>query len=287
MNSLIDIRTAVLLNAVVGLIFCLYMAHIFRTRQTYPGFQQWTIASLFVFSAMVLIYMRDTIPAWASIAGSNALGVASVGLIARGLFLGRTLSRWWLILPVLASIAVSVVFTDYHPDVRVRIVLISVLSLLLMIHALVLVRSAPSAIPGLSIGWIGFSLGGMSLWLITRIVLTVLYEGEKQNFFSASQVQGVFLACYSAGNIAILLGVLVLHSHRTERDLQQTLEEVRTLRGVIPICASCKKIRDDRGAWNQLEAYISRHSKAEFTHGYCPDCSRHLLATLPEIEDRR
>lgn len=54
--------------------------------------------------------------------------------------------------------------------------------------------------------------------------------------------------------------------------LQAALDEVETLRGIIPICSYCKKIRDDKGLWNQLEAYISEHSEAKFSHGICPDC---------------
>ena len=56
------------------------------------------------------------------------------------------------------------------------------------------------------------------------------------------------------------------------RQLQDALSQVKTLSGLIPICAHCKKIRDDRGYWNQVEEYIRRHSHAEFTHGICPDC---------------
>lgn len=55
-------------------------------------------------------------------------------------------------------------------------------------------------------------------------------------------------------------------------ELQEALAKVSTLSGLLPICASCKKIRDDKGYWNQLETYITDHSKAEFTHGMCPDC---------------
>jgi len=55
--------------------------------------------------------------------------------------------------------------------------------------------------------------------------------------------------------------------------LQEALSKVRQLSGMLPICASCKKVRDDRGYWTQIEAYISRHSEAEFSHGLCPDCS--------------
>jgi PAS domain S-box-containing protein len=59
-------------------------------------------------------------------------------------------------------------------------------------------------------------------------------------------------------------------------DLQKALHEVKTLSGLLPICSSCKKIRDDRGYWNNLELYISEHSAAEFSHGICPDCMARL-----------
>jgi PAS domain S-box-containing protein len=55
-------------------------------------------------------------------------------------------------------------------------------------------------------------------------------------------------------------------------ELQESLAKVRTLSGMLPICASCKKIRDDRGYWTQIEAYVSTHSAAEFTHSLCPAC---------------
>ena len=56
------------------------------------------------------------------------------------------------------------------------------------------------------------------------------------------------------------------------KQLQSALAEVKTLKGIIPICAYCKRIRDDSGYWNQVEAYISRQSQAEFSHGICPEC---------------
>lgn len=62
--------------------------------------------------------------------------------------------------------------------------------------------------------------------------------------------------------------------------LREALDKVKTLSGFLPICARCKKIRDDRGYWNQIEAYISKHSEAVFSHGICPDCARHLYPDL-------
>jgi response regulator RpfG family c-di-GMP phosphodiesterase len=62
--------------------------------------------------------------------------------------------------------------------------------------------------------------------------------------------------------------------------LEEALAEIKTLKGFIPICASCKKIRDDEGYWNQIEAYISKRTDAVFTHGLCPDCVEQYRAEI-------
>jgi PAS domain S-box-containing protein len=56
------------------------------------------------------------------------------------------------------------------------------------------------------------------------------------------------------------------------RTLQAALDEVRVLSGLLPICSHCRKVRDDKGYWTQIEEYVRTHSKADFTHGICPDC---------------
>ena len=65
-------------------------------------------------------------------------------------------------------------------------------------------------------------------------------------------------------------------------ELQDALAEVKTLSGLLPICSSCKKIRDDKGYWNQIEAYIRDHSEAEFSHSICPECAKKLYPELYE-----
>ena len=87
---------------------------------------------------------------------------------------------------------------------------------------------------------------------------------------------------------AAVLDVTDRYQTEAERDqliqeLQQALASVKSLSGLLPICASCKKIRDDQGYWEQVEAYISSHSEATFTHGLCPECFHKLY---PEFEDR-
>jgi hypothetical protein len=62
--------------------------------------------------------------------------------------------------------------------------------------------------------------------------------------------------------------------------LLKALKEIKTLSGFLPICASCKKIRDDKGYWNQIEAYIQQHSDAQFSHAICPACAKKLYPDL-------
>lgn len=70
---------------------------------------------------------------------------------------------------------------------------------------------------------------------------------------------------------------------RNEKNkLKDALEKVKTLSGLLPICASCKKIRDDKGYWNQIESYIKQHSEAEFSHSICPECIDKLYPKFSE-----
>jgi hypothetical protein len=75
---------------------------------------------------------------------------------------------------------------------------------------------------------------------------------------------------------------LLAKERETAQALRDALSQIKTLSGLIPICASCKKIRDDKGYWNQLEAFIQEHSEAEFSHGICPDCMKKLYGVVLE-----
>jgi hypothetical protein len=104
------------------------------------------------------------------------------------------------------------------------------------------------------------------------------------------------LICGLFGIIAILIGTiifvkvtepLIVKLHDTVAELQNALVNVNQLRGLLPICAYCKKIRDDRGYWNQIEAYLQKHTEAEFSHGICPDCEEKLYADLDKRKQEK
>ena len=68
------------------------------------------------------------------------------------------------------------------------------------------------------------------------------------------------------------------------KKLEDALVNIKTLQGFIPICAACKKIRDDKGFWQHVETYIKGHSAAEFAHSICPDCEKELYPGIPVIK---
>jgi methyl-accepting chemotaxis protein len=89
------------------------------------------------------------------------------------------------------------------------------------------------------------------------------------------------------GELAKVFNLMVENRQRAaeEREqliseLQHALNEVKSLRGILPICSSCKKIRSDQGSWQQIESYIRDHSDAEFSHGICPECAQRLYPDL-------
>jgi DNA-binding response OmpR family regulator len=69
-------------------------------------------------------------------------------------------------------------------------------------------------------------------------------------------------------------------------ELREALAEIKTLRGLIPICAWCRKVHDDEGYWHQLEAYISKHTDAIFSHGICPECEEKYRAEIEELSKK-
>ncbi len=77
-------------------------------------------------------------------------------------------------------------------------------------------------------------------------------------------VANIFI-CAAATAVVLILMFAIFKTYQNK---------LETLRGIVPICAICKKIRDDKGYWNQLEAYISEHTDAQFSHGYCPKCMK-------------
>ena len=128
----------------------------------------------------------------------------------------------------------------------------------------------------------------------------VLVGLAQSDYLAAWRQEALLSGSAVVGIISLSLGMAWL-ARRTwhqqmvgqaERDqlikkLTQALAEVRSLEGLLPICAQCKKIRDDQGYWNHLESYLSAHTDATFTHGVCPDCARDMRHELQHRREQR
>lgn len=91
---------------------------------------------------------------------------------------------------------------------------------------------------------------------------------------------GIFMIILGAALFLRITNPMIKTMKETIHSLQNALTQVKQLSGLLPICASCKKVRDDKGYWNQIESYIRDHSEATFSHGICPDCAESLYSEM-------
>jgi len=120
--------------------------------------------------------------------------------------------------------------------------------------------------------------GGLPVIVLTGLadheIGTAAVHAGAQDYLYKGHVNGSLIA--RSILYAIERKKMEVEKERLVYELKEALAKVKTLTGFLPICCSCKKIRDDKGYWQQIEAYISKHSDAEFSHGLCDDCARRL-----------
>ncbi len=114
------------------------------------------------------------------------------------------------------------------------------------------------------------------------------FKGEVKMFKKDRTILDIFQRAYAIKNPdGCIIGLVGLHTDITERKraedtLKKALDDIRTLRGIVPICANCKNIRDDQGYWKQVEVYLQDNTHAEFSHGICPECMKKLYPGFHE-----
>lgn len=125
-------------------------------------------------------------------------------------------------------------------------------------------------------------------WNITRPLIDLTEAVEASGLKGGAPLDGV-VSDDEIGELARVFNEIIGHRRLAEgererllQELQGALGKIKILRGFLPICASCKKIRDDQGYWNQIEEYIRDHSDAEFSHSICPECSKKLYPDFQE-----
>ena len=144
---------------------------------------------------------------------------------------------------------------------------------------------SPMVFWGISVGIAAvflYGVKGQLAWFVLVLAFLPLVQTLKAGplagrviALDAAQVHVLTQATY-LGLLTFLTYCFVLFRRR----LDEALASVKVLSGLLPICASCKRIRDDRGYWNQIESYLRAHTEAEFSHGVCPDCFSRLYPDI-------
>ncbi len=141
-----------------------------------------------------------------------------------------------------------------------------------------------------SLPWVGLNLAvALGGW----ITYAILHRPPQWPYFGVdllgAALLGLLLYFVRRDQMLMFRELLARDAHRADQQqhtlnaLKEALEGIKTLRGLVPICSSCKKIRDDRGYWHQVETYVHAHTEASFTHGLCPHCAEVLRAEFEAV----
>jgi hypothetical protein len=238
---------------------------------TLDGAGIWSLGLGFVVLGNVLTALRGTIPLALSVVVANSALVFGFGALWLGCarFLGRP-ERWGTVgLLVAATAATLTPLTYVWPTVSGRIMVVSATLALLSFAAARLLLVGRSALKerAIIVGGTVFALNG--IFMAARIPGELFLAPTQRLLESWSGL--VVYGWWLVFSVALLAALLLMISERLNEDLE-------TLAEAIPICANCKKMRDEAGSWDRLESFLRRHHQLVMTHGICPDCEHELYA---------
>ncbi len=271
------------------------MVNYFYSRKIFPGFRAWTVGSILSALAFLLIGLRQVLPDFITIVLANTIGIIAMFLFYSGFksFAKEELNfRRHLTFIIIYSGILFPILTYVVPSLEARIAIASVVTggyffMCGMVHY--------------KQGQLGFIK--LNKLLITTLLLLVALRAFRAVYFfipsnkisdlmSSGGLSGVLILLLTILSTSFIVSLMQLNSERLEREnvkliktLQTALDEIKTLKGIIPICSYCKNIRDDKGYWEQLESYLSKHSKAEFSHGICQKCAKKYYPDIDIYEE--
>ncbi len=283
-------------STILNVFMAVTMAIFYFSRKTYPGYGFWMAGVAGTALTYTGLVVRGAIPLEISIFLTNLFWPLTGLLYFDGLrrFLGvPKLPRWIYLIPVL--VAVHAVSTLYYFDSGAwRSLVISVafsiphgLTAWLSLREYFKMKSIFLMVLGLETSAATTVALIRAFFNLTIVNFEFMISPNSELFFFINFIVLELVICFS---------FIMLNTERFERDLlatqsalksnvqelERTLAEVKTLKGLLPICSSCKKIRDDGNNWVQMEVYVRDRTDADFSHGICPDCLRKLY---PEFAD--
>lgn len=131
--------------------------------------------------------------------------------------------------------------------------------------------------------WYGGMRSGIVASILTGVSFTVFFNdqhGVNVNLYGLARLLVYSGAAFTVTYLMAQRNHALASTLAAKKQLEQALEEIRVLRGILPICMHCKQIRDDEGAWQEVEQYIAAQTDARFSHAVCPEC---MAKFYPEV----
>ena len=284
MKEFLDMRTLMFVSGIISMLICICMIYVYLRRKTYDGFRQWVLAYVSITTGMILLSLRNILPDFITIIMANACLLVFIMLITHGLtaFAGLRPRTWLYAAAIALYTAVVTVFTYIRPDLNMRIVLFSCITVPFGIGAVVVIyRDIPRILPRRNWFLIA-NFAANALWFFLRFFWTIYHPVSTGDLITAGPIHDVTMMISMGISILSMAGLIILTAQRVEYEVIKAHDEIKTLKGFLPICANCKKIRDDDGYWSQVEEYISRHADVSFSHGICPECMAKLYPELSQ-----
>lgn len=259
------------------------MFHYYCTRKTYPGFFSWVAGLFFLSIALLLVAFRSILPDFISIVIGNFFAIIGFFLIYFG-FASFTNQKVNLYLHgfiiFISSFVLFPLLTYKYINIEYRIVLVSFLSVFyLLLSAYSLVKKTKYNEIFLNkllllililFSMVRFSRGIFCL-LPSKNVSFLMESGIFLG--STMMVTVIFSISLTIGMMQLNTAILESEQKALINNLQKAINEIKTLRGIIPICMYCKNIRNDKGYWDKIESYIAKNSEVDFSHSICPECA--------------
>ncbi len=289
MDALFDIKTLIAGNAALATFIALLLLLFKLNHRTYPGYGRWMAGALLVAAAYVLICFNTLLPPWYIILVHGFIALATVFRFdgVSSLAENRRIAKIHYWLPAFYTLVITY-FTFFSASAFARNFSLGIFALTYTILASMKLFNNLSEKNKALYKTTGLLLLTYGVAILARSLTWLIKPEAGAGVLTFGKLQQIYFFLVMLFELGLGVSILMINSQRLEVDLlasrdnlQETVDklqaaknEVKEISGLLPICASCKKIRDDQGYWSQLEEYFQDHSEVLFSHGMCPGCMK-------------
>ena len=297
LSSFLEIRTLIICQSVVLFLLAISMINYYYSRKTYEGFGVWTIGIILFSAGFFLIALRSILPNFVSVILANLILIIAIFLMFYGFrkFERRKVNIYFHIIFIFVlSIVLFPIFTYISPNINSRVLIASIANVFYFSLCILSLINSKKESSNSSSKFLIIVLALFIVLILLRSVIYLLPSFNITNYMDSGVIFGTTVLGQISLSIVFVIGLIQLNAKTLEEeyrkvihDLELSIQEIKTIKGLIPICSYCHSIRDEKGLWERFEKYISTRSSAEFSHGICPICFDKEMKNISVITDNQ